>query len=62
MIPLMMLGLAALLFTVGLISLQIASVGKQPGVVQVGLTLVFIVNLAVAGLLVMGAAGSALTL
>lgn len=62
MIPLMMLGLAALLFTVGLISLQIASVGKQPGVVQVGLTLVFIVNLAVAGLLLMGAAGSALTL
>ena len=54
MIPLMMLGLAALLFTVGVISLQIASVGKQHAVVQVGLTLVFIVNLAVAGLLVMG--------
>ena len=62
MIALMMLGLAALLFTVGLISLQIASVGKQPAVVQVGLTLVFVLNLAVAGLLVMGAAGSALVL
>mgnify|MGYP000480487965 FL=1 len=62
MIPLTMLGLSALLFTVGVISLQIASVGKQHPVVQVGLTLVFVFNLAVAGLLVMGAAGSALTL
>ncbi len=62
MIPLIMLGLATLLFTVGVISMQVASVGKQHPVVQVGVTLVFVLNLAVAGLLVMGVAGSALSL
>jgi hypothetical protein len=60
MIPLMMLGLAALLFTMTLISLQIASAGNQSILVRLGLILVFLVNVGVSGLLVMGAIGSSL--
>lgn len=55
MIPLIMIGLAALLVTVGIISLQIGAASKSGQLVSLGLMLIFLLNLGAAALLVFGA-------
>lgn len=55
MIPMMMIGMAAMLFTFSIIMMQIGSL-KQFGVLaNIGVGLIFLLNLIVCALLILGA-------
>lgn len=55
MIPAIMIGVAAILFMLSVISLQIGSLKEQGALASGGLIILFLINLAVSTLLVMGA-------
>lgn len=58
MIPAIMIGVAAILFVLSVISLQIAGFKKQGGLASGGLIFLFLLNLVISALLVLGAFGS----
>lgn len=58
MIPAIMIGVAAILFMLSVISLQIASFKQQGTLVAGGLMLLFVINLLVAALLIIAALGA----
>lgn len=53
----MMIGMAAMLFTFGIIMLQIGSLKEFGTLAEIGVRLVFMVNLIVCALLILGAIG-----
>lgn len=55
MIPMMMIGMAAMLFTFGIIMMQIGSLKEFGVLAEIGVRLVFMVNLIVCALLILGA-------
>lgn len=55
MIALIMIGLAALLFTLSVVSLQIGSATKPNALVSGTLMIVFVINIGVCGMLIMAA-------
>lgn len=57
MIPIMMFGMAAMLFTIGVIMLQIGSLKDFGVLANIGVGLVFLLDLIVCGLLILGAIG-----
>lgn len=62
MIPAIMIGVAAILFILSIISLQIAGLKEQGALASGGLLLLFLLNLAISSLLVLGALGSSVLL
>lgn len=55
MIPMMMIGMAAMLFTFGIIMLQIGSLKEFGILANIGVGLVFLIDLIVCALLILGA-------
>jgi hypothetical protein len=58
MIPMMMIGMAAMLFTFGIIMMQIGSLKEAGVLANIGVGLVFLIDLLVCALLIMGAISS----
>lgn len=55
MIPAIMIGVAAILFILSIISLQIAGLKKQGALASGGLIFLFLLNLLISSVLVLGA-------
>lgn len=55
MIPMMMIGMAAMLLTFGIIMLQISSMKEFGLLANIGIGLVFLIDIGVSGLLILGA-------
>lgn len=55
MIPMMMIGMAAMLFTFGIIMMQIGSLKEFGVLANIGVGLVFLIDLIVCALLILGA-------